>query len=65
MPAFPNSTTDIATAILTELDHFQTGFKPSGGALTGESQYSLKDEPCVGYAENGSEMTNGISPSPK
>ena len=50
MPIFPNSTTDIATAILTELDHFQANFQPAGGALTGESQFKLKDEPCIGYA---------------
>lgn len=40
----------VAEAIISELDHFQKHFKPSGGALTGAGQYHLLNEPCVGYA---------------
>lgn len=36
--------------ILTELDHFQTNFQVEGGALTYDSQASLKEEPLIGYA---------------
>ena|ERR1022692_919553 len=50
MPDQPNSPNAIATAILTELDHFQAHFTPAGGARTEASQYKLLDEPCVGYA---------------
>jgi hypothetical protein len=46
----PNPANNIAKAILSELDHFQDHFKPSGGALSGAGQHRLLDEPCVGYA---------------
>jgi len=50
MPEQPNSATEIADAILSELDHFQQNFKPTGGQLTGASQHHILTEPCVGYA---------------
>src|SRR5438876_10862164 len=41
---------EIAEAIISELDHFQHHFKPSGGALTLGGQHHILVEPCVGYA---------------
>src|SRR2546428_7729983 len=50
MPNENDKASGIAQAILSELDHFQQYFKPSGGALTGAGQYHLLNEPCVAYA---------------
>ncbi len=50
MPHENDQASGIAEAILSELDHFQKHFKPSGGALTGAGQYHLLNEPCVAYA---------------
>ncbi len=50
MPNQPNSPDEIADAILSELDHFQTHFKAAGGARTMQGQHQLLKEPCVGYA---------------
>lgn len=47
----PKPANEIAEAILSELDHFQQNFKPSGGALIYLAQHQLLNEPCVGYAE--------------
>src|ERR1700733_6206458 len=50
VPEKPNNPSDIAEAILSELDHFQQHFVPEGGDLTFAGQYHLASEPCVGYA---------------
>lgn len=41
---------EIAQAIISELDHFQQHFKPTGEARTFEGQRQLLSEPCVAYA---------------
>lgn len=44
------STTKIASAIVTELDHFQANFIPQGGPAIFPTQQALLSEPFVGYA---------------
>jgi hypothetical protein len=50
MPEHPDQPTTIAQAIISELDHFQQHFKPSGEVLTFIGQRQLLAEPCVAYA---------------
>jgi hypothetical protein len=47
----PNIPRQIGEAILSELDHFQENFKPSGGSLSLMGQIHIASEPCVGYAK--------------